>query len=342
MLKKIDASFIVINYNGKKYLSRLIHSIQQQEHRSFEIIIVDNESVDNSVNYLQKNYPSIKLIKSSNIGFGLGCNLGAKYSRGKFLIFLNPDCYVPKQYLSNFLKFYSEKSSSLPEPIGCINCRVVDYHSQTTFSRVCGGGIVDIFGTPRESFNPERIEDSFFVFGTSLFIERKTLLKVGGFNPNIFLYGEEIDLCWRLKLHGYRHLIDNQNFFYHLGGGSFGKDLPRQVALMTVGCLISSMTNYQTITLLLIFPVYLIYLLFLITFLPVYYHFNFKYSLYLLIELKKYIFQIGKILKFRNFVQKTRTKNDATLLRYFSVLPSIIIRRLFHQPVHSSFSETTI
>jgi len=329
-MSQIKASFIIINYNGKKYLSRLIRSLLSQNEKKFEIIIIDNDSKDGSVEFISRKYPSLTLIRSPNIGFGRGCNLGAKHSTGEFLIFLNPDTYVPPTFLSKYLDFYSLKSKESPKPIGCLNSRVVEYGSKTSASRNCGRGVIDIFGTPKEVADNRIVEDSFFVFGTALFISRKAFIKAHGFNPNIFLYGEEIDLCWRLVNLGYRHLVDNDNYFYHFGGGSFGDNRPYQTSLMTYGCFIASFTNYSAITLIILFPIYLLYLASLLIFVPFAKNLNFEYSIQILKTFSQFFSNHRNIFKYRKICLRTKTVNDYNLTKYLSLTPSIVSRVLGH------------
>jgi GT2 family glycosyltransferase len=326
MKRSPDISLIIVNYNGKRFLKHLIESIRRQSLLSHETIIVDNDSSDHSAEYIAKNFPEIKLIRSANIGYGRGCNLGAKSAKGKFLIFLNPDLYLPQDCLLKILKFYRLKSSQYSQPIGCIGIHGIKFGSDPKSFPPAGGGIIDLFGTPRESHNPQYIEDSFFSMGTGLFIKNQVFKKIKGFTPNIFLYGEEIDLCWRLKTQGYRHFIDNNNYFFHLGGGSkFGDNHPRQVALMTYGCFLDSFTNFQTVTLIFILPLYFLYLLSIIIFLPILKNFNYKYSFEIIIAFQKFFRDFKNIIKFRNFVQKYRKVNDLQLARYISLIPSIFL-----------------
>lgn len=326
MKHKLLASFIIVNYNSRQYLNRLITSIFVQNNQSFEIIIVDNDSSDNSTNYISKHFPSIKLIKSTNIGYGQGCNLGAKHASGKFLIFLNPDIYFPKDFLSKYIKFYQNKHLEYGN-LGCICCRVVDYNENPNNKKYISGGSIDIFGNPHVITDQTKTNDLLIVFGACLFINRKVFNKSLGFNPNIFLYGEEVDLCWRLKLLGYRNLVDNQNYFYHIGGGSkFGDNRPRQIAYMTYGCFIDVVTNYQLLSLILIIPLYFIYLIVLLIFLPILKNFNFEYSKEILYIFKNFFVNYQSIIKFRNKIQNLRKINDLQLFPYISFIPSIITR----------------
>jgi len=323
----LSASFIIINYNGKKFLHRLLNSLFVQDNQSFEIIIIDNGSTDNSINFITKNFPSIKLIKSLNVGYGQGCNIGAKYAIGKFLFFLNPDIYLPDNFLSRNLSFYRKKNKLLNHPIGCITSIPLNFNSNPSVINYNSGGIIDIFGTPQRKSKPEIFDNSFVLLGACLTITRQLFNKIKGFNPNFFLYGEEIDLCWRLKIFGYQNLIDKNNHFFHLGGGSnFGRNRPKQVALMTYGCFIDSITNYQTITLLFLLPLYLVYLLSLLLFLPFFKNLNFNYTKELLFAFRQFLKDYNKIFKFRNFVQKNRTVTDWQLRKYISLIPSILSR----------------
>ena len=326
MIKTLDASFIIVNYNGKKYLKRLINSINNQTNSSHETIIVDNDSTDKSFEYINKYFPKIILIKSPNIGYGRGCNLGAKYAKGKFLIFLNPDIYCPRTYLNEFLRFYQTSSKQFSEPIGCLGSPSIGFNADLKIIPPANGGIIDIFGTPRESPSPSRVIDTFFSIGTGIFIKRDIFNKVKGFNPNIFLYGEEIDLCWRLKTQGYRHLIDNQNYIFHLGGGSMqGNNRPRQIALMTYGCFISAIENYQNLSLIVILPLYLIYIMLTIICLPIIKNFKLGYSLEMIKIYSEIFKDLKNILDFREFVQKNRTVSDFQLLKYISIVPSVFL-----------------
>lgn len=320
-------SLIIVNYNGEKFLPRLIKSILSQSEQSFEIIIVDNKSTDNSVDLVKHQFPVVKIILSSNIGYGRGCNLGAKYSSGQYLIFLNPDTYLHVDYLKNFINSYQEKKLSHPH-LGCFNCQVTEFNHNPKNAAHLQGSLIDIFGNPRQTTLPDRVNDSFLVFGTGLLIEKKIFNKIGKFNPNFFLYGEEVDLCWRLKTQGYLNMVTDDALLFHLGSGSFGDDRPHQIALMLYGSFLCSLTNYQTSTLLFLLPIYAIYLILIGIFLPIFRKFNFKYTQEIIKVFSRLFIDFKNILKFRNKVQKQRRLSDWQLRKYFSFIPSIIYRSI--------------
>ena len=126
---------------------------------------------------------------------------------------------------------------------------------------------------------------------------------------------------------GYRNLIDNSNYFFHVGGGSnFGKNRPHQVALMTYGCFIDTVTNYQTISLLFILPLYLIYLASLLIFLPLFRKFNYRFSQEIVIAFSKFTRDYLSIIGFRKKVQKLRTVKDSQIHSHISLIPSVFTR----------------
>lgn len=326
MKNKPIVSFIIVNYDGEKFLPKLIDSILDQSIKSYEVILVDNDSKDNSVKIISLKYPSVKIIKSLNIGYGKGCNLGAKYSHGEYLVFLNPDIYLDRNYLKNILKVHQQKTLQYPETIGCLNCKISDYTPKSISDSITNGSIIDIFGNPRQPCPAKSNDDSFHVMGTGLFIKKKVFIDIGQFNPNFFLYGEEVDLCWRLKTQGYRNIFTNDTVIFHYGGASFGDNRPYQVALMVYGAFLGAITNYQSITLIFLLPLYLFYIILLFIGLSLKNKLNPKYGGELIKQFQIFFKNYSKIFKFRKFVQKNRTISDLKLLRDISFIPTIFTR----------------
>jgi len=97
-------SIIIVNWNGKKWLTGCLSSLNKQTFRNFEIIIVDNGSTDNSAAFVRKNYSDAIIVKNSNnLDFSGGSNVGIKYSKGKYILFLNNDTVFKKDFLGNFI-----------------------------------------------------------------------------------------------------------------------------------------------------------------------------------------------------------------------------------------------
>ena len=104
---QITVSIIIPHLKGKKNLSECIQSIDKKI--SYEIIVVDNNSLDDSVNYIRKEFPEVNIIKSKyNRGYAGGCNLGAKYAKGEYLLFLNDDTILTKNSIEVLLNVFNE------------------------------------------------------------------------------------------------------------------------------------------------------------------------------------------------------------------------------------------
>lgn len=109
-------SIILVNWNGIKWLDKCLASLTTQTYPNFEIILVDNNSTDNSVSFVTKNFPSVKVIKSpTNAGFASGNNLGINSARGEYIILLNTDTWVKPTFVADF---YAESTASQADLVG--------------------------------------------------------------------------------------------------------------------------------------------------------------------------------------------------------------------------------
>ena len=110
-------SIIILNYNAGDLLKNCIASILLSEYKNYEIIVVDNKSEDNSQNFCKEQYPQIKLIQNSkNLGYCEGNNIGIGNAKGEFIVLLNPDTVVEKNWLMQLLEAYNEKGDGLFQP----------------------------------------------------------------------------------------------------------------------------------------------------------------------------------------------------------------------------------
>lgn len=314
-------SIIIVNCNGRRFLKRLFETIQAQTFQNFEVIFVDNDSKDDSVAFIEKKYGSAKIVRSENLGYGSGCNIGAVNATGKYLAFLNEDMHLPENFLENMIEF--RKNLSGQEKIGGISCKMVDFNSNPSLSPPTLGGTIDIFGFAVGNKNPK---DVFVISGSPFFISRELFEKIGGFNEMIFIYGEDVDLSWRLKIFGYNNFINNNTYLFHYGGGATGNFGPQKIANVVYGSFISIFTNYSLVLLLLALPFYFICLVFFYILMTIakrdlcYMHEIFKKKVFFLKNIKK-AFSI------RRFVQKGRIKNDLYVFRCFSIIPAFFANK---------------
>src|SRR4030043_1232618 len=318
-MKKV--SVIIVNYNGQRFLERLFKSIELQIFQDFETIFVDNDSSDKSVNFVESNYPKAMIIQAKNRGFGTSCNLAAKSANGQYLVFLNEDMYLPEDFLENIIN-YRHNLESKRKNIGGISCKLIDFDSDPEKSSKILGARMDFFGFPVKNKNPH---DIFSISGSPFFVSRELFLSAGGFNENIFLYGEDVDLSWRFKIFGYSNYICHDTHIFHYGGGVTGNFGPAKIANNIFSSFIPVFSNYHSLTLAVILPLYFIYVFALSIAIFIFKKLDF---LYLKEIYKKYLTffkNIKKAYKFRRFVQKKRIKSDFFIFKYISFIPAFVV-----------------
>lgn len=212
----ITVSIIIVNYNTCKLTCNCIESIYKNiSSVNYEIILVDNDSKDNTVDEVKRLYPDVIIIKSDkNLGFGRANNLGAEKAKGKFLFLLNSDTILKNNPFKYFLDFYNDNKN---EKIGAIGTYLVDGNGKFTQS---GGTFYSMYkyllNASRKllSLNAKK-ELEFqntnvpidYVIGADLFIEKSLFDKLGGFDKHIFMYFEDVELCKRIANLGYQSYI---------------------------------------------------------------------------------------------------------------------------------------
>ena len=213
---------IIVNYNGKHLLEKNLQSVVDTEYEDFEIIVVDNASVDGSIKYLRKNFPTIKIVESKeNLGFGRGNNLGVKeYPNFDAYLFLNNDVSVPKDWLGKLVVTLQEKNDA-----GAVGPKILYSKEKLGNDRriINSAGIyVDKHFMPYDRFDKEEdnskfnvVEEVDAIMGGAFLIRRDVFEKTGGFNPKMFLYYEDIDLSLRIRDLGYKIYYNGNAEVYH-------------------------------------------------------------------------------------------------------------------------------
>jgi len=229
----MDVSIIIVNYNTKALTNECINSIiEQTKQITFEIILVDNNSIDGSIDFFS-NDSRIKFIQAgSNLGFGKANNLGLKYAIGKYIFFLNSDTYLTSNSIKKLFDF-AEKHIELN--IGELGVLLLDKNGNynVPFSVLPS---LNIFRNVMRHLkltndnsdivinNIKRIgyAEVGFVCGADVFVPRIVLDKIGGaFDSNFFMFCEEIDMAKRMEISGYKRIIINDTGIIHYGASSF-------------------------------------------------------------------------------------------------------------------------
>ena len=232
-----DVSIIITSFNTKKLIRNCIESvINHTKAINYELIVVDNASVDGSVVYLSKlsDKGQIKLISlSKNIGYGAGNNRGAAVAVGKYLLFLNSDTLLQEDSISLAYRFLSTHTKA-----GVYGCQLTSANGHTQSS---GGYFptlwrlfawqmfiddLPLIGPMIKSIHPHtQPSQPDWVTGAFMMIPKSIFNQVGGFDEKIFMYVEELELCFRIHNINKTVVYDPGTKIIHFGGGSGGSSL---------------------------------------------------------------------------------------------------------------------
>ncbi|MCB9187960.1 MAG: glycosyltransferase family 2 protein [Flavobacteriales bacterium] len=228
----------ILNYNGVNWLQKFLSDVIKHSPEG-EVVVIDNASTDDSVDYLKKNFPSTRIIENeSNSGFAGGYNEGLKHIDADVFVLLNSDIEVTENWLSPVLSLLSSD-----DQIAAAQPKILAYNHQEKFEHAGAcGGYIDQLGYPfcRGRIFTETEEDKgqydspekiFWATGACMFIKAKKYWEAGGLDEHFFAHMEEIDLCWRLQNMGYDIVACPASSVYHVGGGTLDYRNPRKTYL---------------------------------------------------------------------------------------------------------------
>ena len=200
---------IVLNWNRKDDTKECLDSLQFLTYSNYKVVVVDNGSTDNSVEYLKKYFLSVKFIQnSSNLGFALGNNIGIKYAlqeKADYILILNNDTIVSATFLEKLINVMTKDST-----IAIAGPKIL-YHYRRNRIWFAGGKIYFWLGNTwhignkrKDSLNFQKIVEEDYQTGCALFIRAKVINKIGMFDSRYTAYFEDADLCIRAKKMGFR------------------------------------------------------------------------------------------------------------------------------------------
>ncbi|MGV8089314.1 MAG: glycosyltransferase family 2 protein [Methanothrix sp.] len=218
-------SVIVLNYNGKGFLDGCLTSLASQTYSDFEVIVVDNGSRDGSPEYIEENYPWVRLAKNDeNLGFAGGTNVGIRAAKGEFILTLNNDSRADSRFIEELIKPMAD-----PE-VGVCAAKMLFPDGRINSAGICisrSGAAWD-----RGMFEPDRGQYEFMeeVFGAcagAALYRREMLDEIGLFDEDFFLYLEDVDLAFRARLAGWKCIyVPGARVIHHHGGtAGVGSDL---------------------------------------------------------------------------------------------------------------------
>ncbi|MFH1825425.1 MAG: glycosyltransferase family 2 protein [Candidatus Firestonebacteria bacterium] len=218
-------SVIIVNWNGKSYLEVCLKSLfnQSLSKDEYEVILVDNGSEDDSIDFVKKNFPLVRIVKlDKNVGFAKGSNIGVEAGIGELIAFLNNDTEVDKNWL------YELKKSTEEHPeIGFFASKILLFDKRNIIDSAGDFFSIKGYGYKRGhsqidvgQYNKEEIV--FGVCACACMFRKNIFKKLGGFDEDFFAYGEDVDLNWRCHLAGYKCLYVPTAITYHKLAGTSG------------------------------------------------------------------------------------------------------------------------
>jgi len=237
-MKKL--AIVLLNWNGKTFLERFIPNIKDHSsYQGVELVVIDNASADDSVDYMKTNHPDVRLVLlDKNYGFAGGYNQGLDQIEASYYLLLNTDVEVTEGWLDPLLAWMDKHPDT-----GVCMPKINAWDDRGSFEYAgAAGGYIDFLGY---SFCRGRIFDFiekdhgqyddpvsvFWATGACMLIRSELFYQLGGFDPDFFAHMEEIDLCWRVKNFGYNIFCVPQSRVYHIGGGTLPKNNPRKTYL---------------------------------------------------------------------------------------------------------------
>lgn len=244
-------SVVIIHWNKVEYLQKFLPSVVASQYPNLEIVLADNHSSDESVRFIEENYPQIKIVQNGyNYGYAGGYNQALKHVDADYYILLNNDIEVTENWILPVIE-----AMEIDEKIVAAQPKMLQYNNKTHFEYAgAAGGFIDKFGyvfckgrlfenceEDKNQYN--EITEVFWATGACLFIKAKAFHEVEGFDANFFAHMEEVDLCWRLQLLGYKIITVPQSHVYHLGGGTLSKLSDKKTFLNFRNSLIMMLKN---------------------------------------------------------------------------------------------------
>ena len=231
-------AIVILNWNGRGMLQQFLPSVMAHRGNA-QVIVADNGSTDDSVAFLQRQYPDIQLIQlDKNYGFAGGYNMALQQVEADYYVLLNSDVECTPHWIEPVV----EMMESQPQ-VAVAQPKLLMYDQKDTFEYAGGaGGYIDRYGYPfcrgrlfstleKDHGQYDDPCDIFWATGAAMFVRASVWKELGGLDADFFAHMEEIDFCWRTHLAGYRVAYCPSSVVYHVGGGTLPKSSPFKTEL---------------------------------------------------------------------------------------------------------------
>ena len=229
---------VILNWNGRSFLEKFLPDVIRHSSAA-EVIVADNASTDDSVSFLQTNFPSVRIIQNaSNSGYTGGYNEALVHVDAEYFVLLNSDVEVTANWIEPIIQLMDSDKT-----IGACQPKILSYYHRDEFEYAgAGGGFIDRYGYPfcrGRIFNSMEKDEGqyndtrevFWATGACMFVRSKVFRELKGLDNRFFAHMEEIDLCWRMHRHGHKVYYCGSSTIYHVGGGTLSKNNPRKTYL---------------------------------------------------------------------------------------------------------------
>lgn len=236
----MKVAIVILNWNGKKMLQSYLSSvIKYSSDGAAEVVVADNASTDDSMEYVRTTYPNVwTIMLDKNYGFADGYNRALRQIDAEYYLLINSDVEVTQHWLDplvSFMDVHSECAACQPKILSMFNRDMFEYAG-------AAGGFIDKYGYPfcrGRIFNKVEIDtgqynnitEILWATGACMLVRSSDFWNAGGFDPRFFAHNEEIDLCWRMRIMGHKIYCVPASTVYHVGGGTLPKSNPMKTYL---------------------------------------------------------------------------------------------------------------
>ena len=236
----MKVAVVILNYNTRDYLKQFLPGLQAScRGLDAQVIVADNASADSSVEFMKSHFPEIPLsVLEKNYGFTGGYNRALQMVEADYYVLINSDIEVPQGWLQPLVEWMD----SHPD-CGACGPKLLSWHQRDTFEYAgAAGGLLDRYGYPfcrgrimqkveKDHGQYDRPTDVLWCSGACLLVRSSVWKALGGLDDRFFAHMEEIDLCWRMQLRGWKVTVVPDSFVYHIGGGTLPNESPFKLRL---------------------------------------------------------------------------------------------------------------
>lgn len=311
---------VMLNYNDKSNIENAVDSLLIQDYQNFKIIVIDNGSIDGSIELIKIQYPNLTLVENSNIGYA---GAYAKFLAHIFrendyaaAVLLNTDVVVERNWLSELVKSaFSDDSIAFSQP------KIFIWQKgKTDLFNTCGNkinflgfGYCGEYKKKESDINTSKDFETAYASGCSLLVKREAYLKLSGLDPDFFAYLEDQDLGWRGWMYGYKSIVSVNSIMWHKYVFQKNPANKKKFFLLERNRLLFVIKNYSSKTIILLTPA-----LFVMEIGILYHAFSNGYIKEKITSYISFIKSISKTLKKRKVIQKKRILSDSELFHRLS------------------------